>query len=248
MTCAVVRSVRSLAVLGLPMPYSQRAWSFVILHSPFVLGSPQPLRRLRTVYSCLEHNLLITSGHFWCAVELEKHFLQQSISGLKDSQIALLIGLVTSIDTISVHSQPACEGKISYLVKSFQDTAGVMDDLLCPFCDFTDKDSYFLLQHVELIHPENGESPFIVREDDRPSRAYHGEDEETAQGDEERPFSPIQMKVNTSNVLTIVESLSPALSYPITKAFMSPKEWLSQKLGYPLRRSCRQPLAMTLKQ
>lgn len=34
----------------------------------------------------------------------------------------------------------------------------------CPFCDFVDKDSYFLLQHVELIHPEGGESPFIVSE------------------------------------------------------------------------------------
>jgi zinc finger-containing ubiquitin peptidase 1 len=38
----------------------------------------------------------------------------------------------------------------------------VMDSLSCPFCDFTDEDSYFLLQHVELIHPENGESPFIA--------------------------------------------------------------------------------------
>lgn len=37
-----------------------------------------------------------------------------------------------------------------------------MDSLACPFCDFTDEDSYFLLQHVELIHPENGESPFIA--------------------------------------------------------------------------------------
>jgi hypothetical protein len=67
--------------------------------------------------------------------------------------------------------------------------ASTMEDLLCPFCDFTDKDSYFLMQHVELIHPENGESPFIVTDDGRPSRAYHSEDEETAQQDDQRPLS-----------------------------------------------------------
>ena len=32
----------------------------------------------------------------------------------------------------------------------------------CPFCPFSDHDSYFLMQHVELCHPENGESPFIA--------------------------------------------------------------------------------------
>ena len=40
--------------------------------------------------------------------------------------------------------------------------------LLCPFCDFSDHDSYFLLQHVELCHPENGMSPFLVRDDAGP--------------------------------------------------------------------------------
>jgi zinc finger-containing ubiquitin peptidase 1 len=64
-----------------------------------------------------------------------------------------------------------------------------MEDMPCPFCDFTDKDSYFLMQHVELIHPENGESPFIVRDDDRQSRAYCSEDEAAAQQDEQRPLS-----------------------------------------------------------
>lgn len=41
-----------------------------------------------------------------------------------------------------------------------------MEAFSCPFCDFSDQDSYFLLQHVELIHPENGESPFIATERD----------------------------------------------------------------------------------
>jgi len=36
--------------------------------------------------------------------------------------------------------------------------------LTCPFCDFTDSDSYFLIQHVEFLHSE-GDSPFVVRED-----------------------------------------------------------------------------------
>ena len=37
-------------------------------------------------------------------------------------------------------------------------------NLLCPFCDFADHDSYFLLQHVELCHPENGVSPFLAND------------------------------------------------------------------------------------
>jgi zinc finger-containing ubiquitin peptidase 1 len=41
-----------------------------------------------------------------------------------------------------------------------------MEPFSCPFCDFADGDSYSLLQHVELIHPENGESPFIATEQD----------------------------------------------------------------------------------
>lgn len=41
-----------------------------------------------------------------------------------------------------------------------------MEDIpSCPFCDFKDSDAYFLVQHVELCHPENGTSPFIASED-----------------------------------------------------------------------------------
>ena len=40
------------------------------------------------------------------------------------------------------------------------------DLLNCPFCDFTDHDHIFLLQHVETIHPEGCQpSPFAVREE-----------------------------------------------------------------------------------
>ena len=35
----------------------------------------------------------------------------------------------------------------------------------CPFCPFSDQDSSFLIQHVELSHPENGDSPFIPEDD-----------------------------------------------------------------------------------
>ena len=39
----------------------------------------------------------------------------------------------------------------------------------CPFCPYVaqsheESDMYMLLQHLELSHPENGESPFIARE------------------------------------------------------------------------------------
>lgn len=36
---------------------------------------------------------------------------------------------------------------------------------VCPFCNFTDPDSYVLLLHVETLHSE-GESPFIVRDEE----------------------------------------------------------------------------------
>ena len=69
--------------------------------------------------------------------------------------------------------------------------SSTMENPACPFCEFTDKDSYFMMQHVELIHPENGESPFIVREDDRLSRTYRGEEEEAAQQQDQGPPSQI---------------------------------------------------------
>ena len=39
----------------------------------------------------------------------------------------------------------------------------IREPLDCPFCNFTDHDHYFLLQHVETVHPEGGRpSPFAV--------------------------------------------------------------------------------------
>lgn len=54
-----------------------------------------------------------------------------------------------------------------------------MDDgqaelLSCPFCSFTDSDAYFLTQHVELCHPENGHSPFIADQESS-SEAVEGD-------------------------------------------------------------------------
>lgn len=40
-----------------------------------------------------------------------------------------------------------------------------MAQLSCPFCDFKDADEYFLVQHVELLHPEGGQSPFIAEDE-----------------------------------------------------------------------------------
>ena len=64
-----------------------------------------------------------------------------------------------------------------------------MERFPCPFCDYTDTDQYFITQHVELIHPENGDSPFIVRDDDGSSRVYHSENEEAAHQETQRPPS-----------------------------------------------------------
>ncbi|GAD95818.1 hypothetical protein CPC735_028710 [Paecilomyces variotii No. 5] len=56
-----------------------------------------------------------------------------------------------------------------------------MDDgraelLSCPFCSFSDSDAYFLTQHVELCHPENGHSPFIAEQQEGSSEAVEGEE------------------------------------------------------------------------
>ena len=35
--------------------------------------------------------------------------------------------------------------------------------LTCPFCNYEDTDADILLQHVNLIHPENEDAPYLVR-------------------------------------------------------------------------------------
>ncbi len=50
--------------------------------------------------------------------------------------------------------------------------------LECPFCPFTDEDSYSIIEHVECCHPENGESPFVVKPEEEISRPEGGNDEE----------------------------------------------------------------------
>lgn len=56
-------------------------------------------------------------------------------------------------------------------------------DSLCPFCDFSDDDSYFLLQHVELCHPENGVSPFLVTDEAGPPQAQLDESRRASSAD-----------------------------------------------------------------
>lgn len=50
----------------------------------------------------------------------------------------------------------------------------------CPFCPFKNHDSYLVMEHVECCHPENGESPFNVIEDEGMSRLAGGHREEAA--------------------------------------------------------------------
>jgi hypothetical protein len=62
-----------------------------------------------------------------------------------------------------------------------------MEPRPCPFCDFADSDAYFLTQHVELCHPENGESPFIARESPDPARPVSSEDQTHTEHHENAP-------------------------------------------------------------
>ena len=56
----------------------------------------------------------------------------------------------------------------------------------CPFCPFTNYDSYSVMEHVECCHPENGISPFNIQEHEGLSRLAGGRDEE-APGSSDAP-------------------------------------------------------------
>ena len=55
--------------------------------------------------------------------------------------------------------------------------------MYCPFCPFENDDDFLLIQHVETVHPENGESPIIVKGSPRQgpwdeTRSSHGKSDE----------------------------------------------------------------------
>ena len=50
----------------------------------------------------------------------------------------------------------------------------------CPFCPFKSLDSYSLMEHVECCHPENGFSPFNVKEEATMPRLAGGRDDEAS--------------------------------------------------------------------
>lgn len=52
--------------------------------------------------------------------------------------------------------------------------------LQCPFCPYTEFDSYAVIKHVECSHPETGESPFVVRQDEELSKSDLGGNEKLA--------------------------------------------------------------------
>ena len=61
------------------------------------------------------------------------------------------------------------------------------DSPTCPFCTFevpSQQDLYFLIQHVELCHPENGTSPFITAEELTDERQAKTTEEESASSTE----------------------------------------------------------------
>ena len=53
-----------------------------------------------------------------------------------------------------------------------------MDDknaATCPLCSFSHPDSYYNIQHFELCHPENGDSPFIAKAMSKESQNEDGD-------------------------------------------------------------------------
>ena len=74
------------------------------------------------------------------------------------------LGISTGIRQPWVHQQPKPIFRQLFEME-------VVDAMpVCPFCPFSvaskdESDTYFLMQHLELCHPENGYSPFIADED-----------------------------------------------------------------------------------
>lgn len=74
----------------------------------------------------------------------------------------------------------------------------------CPFCNFTDHDHYFLLQHVETIHPEGGRpSPFAVQEKIGEGARYFAEEMECTR---KSPADYIECQCGESCLLAKFES------------------------------------------
>ena len=84
-----------------------------------------------------------------------------------------------------------------------------MESFSCPFCEFTDQDSYFLLQHVELIHPENGESPFIATEQHNDqSRSSSSSSSNPTNNEREIPATYIECPYNCGELVSSTELTS----------------------------------------
>ena len=79
------------------------------------------------------------------------------------------------------------------------------DLLNCPFCDFSNHDHIFLLQHVETIHPEDGQpSPFAVREE--VEKLIHPVEAEEVEGARDDSSEYIECQCGEFCLLTEFES------------------------------------------
>ena len=69
--------------------------------------------------------------------------------------------------------------------------------LTCPFCDFTEKNDYQLLLHVEVHHSETGESPFAIKDEieaARSNRSQNQVNEESTSEDESGQSTPSHLE------------------------------------------------------
>lgn len=83
----------------------------------------------------------------------QRHLVNTSNRGTSDHSVSTLT--VTNILSVLDHIIIMNSGELA----------------TCPFCGYTSSDTYTLIHHVEVLHPENGQSPFAAVDDDCPNGA-----------------------------------------------------------------------------
>lgn len=94
--------------------------------------------------------------------------------------------------------------------------------LQCPFCPYTEFDSYAVIKHVECCHPETGESPFVVSQDEELLRSDVGYNEKLAFNFSEHPSQDDEyFECDCGEVVLLLDINSHFALHEFEEAFVS---------------------------
>lgn len=93
--------------------------------------------------------------------------------------------------------------------------------LQCPFCPYTEFDSYEIIKHVECCHPETGESPFVASQDEELSRSDVGYNEKLATFSEHPSQDEEYFECDCGEVVLLLDINSHLALHEFEEAFLS---------------------------